>query len=108
MLTAPFIWAKLIDLNCSNSHSQVTWREELIHRSGISLLWIKAPRLVFNNPMGPLMNLFINIINQHWGRIQKLAVKIYESYDLDPTPGLLTTAPFSTAPSCIVPRDFRV
>ncbi|KJA23911.1 hypothetical protein HYPSUDRAFT_39427 [Hypholoma sublateritium FD-334 SS-4] len=77
MLMTPSIWAKLIDLDCVQRLLLNKWRNELIRRSGSSLLWIKAKKLGQINPAHYLVNFLFDVLHQHWGRIQILVADVY-------------------------------
>ncbi len=89
MLTTSSIWAHLIDLGHCRWRAE-EGRQELIRRSGTSLLWVKVPNFsgyTLHNAVG-----IVDIVVQNWHRIQDLDVTIGREY-VDQWPLLYLPAP---------------
>ncbi|KDR68130.1 hypothetical protein GALMADRAFT_146614 [Galerina marginata CBS 339.88] len=83
ILDSPSIWGKLINFN-DFRHSNDQWMEEILRRSGSSLLWING-RVHGNTAerTEALQTLFFAILNDHWDRIQKIQIYIYQFKEKD-------------------------
>ena len=75
MLSMPSIWAHLIDLD--NLHWRTAeFRREMIRRSGTVFLWVKARGCVDLDSPARFMKDVFNILDENWGRIQRLDANI--------------------------------
>lgn len=98
MLSRPFLWAKLIDMDAIDSRYSREWGDELIQRSGAAPLWIKASGLRTKHrgdATRQIVQFFSDVINMNWGRIQKLVVhdSIHSRFTLDRSMPLCLPAP---------------
>ena len=69
-LGSPMIWANLIDLEIFRTNTAKDWREEVLRRSGTSLLSVKVHgdwRAVKNE-------LLLSFLDKYWDRIQTLNI----------------------------------
>ena len=75
-LGTPEVWANLIDLEIFKTHTATDWREEVLRRSGESLLSVKG----FLTLCGRNWNLFgieiiFSFLDKYWDRIQHLNIQ---------------------------------
>ncbi len=68
------LWAKLVDMNSIGNCRTDKWQNELFHRCGAALLWIKArsPGQIYLREHAEV--LFRGLITKEWHRIQKIVV----------------------------------
>ena len=75
ILSMASLWAKLIDLSSLHRASDL-WRDDLMRRSGTSLLWIATPTSIIRGDSTGIVSFLSSVINKNWHRIQKLVVSI--------------------------------
>ncbi|KDR76945.1 hypothetical protein GALMADRAFT_278862, partial [Galerina marginata CBS 339.88] len=81
VLRSSALWGKLIDLDLLH---QPNWRDEVLSRTGDSLLWIQGKVSLSNREF------FLTLLDQHWTRVQKMDIcctlKVFLSgyQDLEP------------------------
>ncbi|KDR68134.1 hypothetical protein GALMADRAFT_146618 [Galerina marginata CBS 339.88] len=77
ILDSPSIWGKLINFN-EFCHSKDQWMEEVMRRSGSTLLWIKGPiHGETADRTKALETFFFSILNNHWDRIQRIHIGLW-------------------------------
>ncbi|KJA17803.1 hypothetical protein HYPSUDRAFT_45984 [Hypholoma sublateritium FD-334 SS-4] len=78
MLATPSLWGKLLDFDVlDRSTGEGYWGEELVRRTGSSVLWIKAVKgLVKERPNQQLALHFIKTIKDHFHRVEILVVDL--------------------------------
>ncbi|KAF8874772.1 hypothetical protein CPB84DRAFT_560417 [Gymnopilus junonius] len=71
-LSSPSLWGRLIDLEefSNEANRDHSWVEEILRRSGDSLLWIRAYGRGCSSPV------FIELLAKHWHRIQRLVLHV--------------------------------
>ncbi|KJA16970.1 hypothetical protein HYPSUDRAFT_206538 [Hypholoma sublateritium FD-334 SS-4] len=83
MLNAPFLWARLIDLDRIYNAWNREWRNELLLRSGAAPLWIRAefnPYVKISQVASPtdrydnIEHFLLKVLSGNWHRIQKLII----------------------------------
>ncbi|KAF9560880.1 hypothetical protein CPC08DRAFT_817985 [Agrocybe pediades] len=72
LLNSPSIWARLIDLD-DLREARPAWVQEVMTRSQNCPLWITGPVHVYR-PSPFRKNFFLNLISEHWDRIEILHV----------------------------------
>ncbi|KDR68124.1 hypothetical protein GALMADRAFT_161209 [Galerina marginata CBS 339.88] len=85
ILDSPSIWGKLINFN-DFYYSKDQWMEEVLRRSGSCLLWISGHihgGTLAANRSEALRTFFFSVLNDHWGRIQKLRIYMDDSDEKD-------------------------
>ncbi len=75
ILSMASLWAKLIDLSSLRGAADL-WRDELMRRSGTSLLWIATPASTIWDDSTGIISFLSSVVDKNWNRIQKLVVKI--------------------------------
>ncbi|KDR67078.1 hypothetical protein GALMADRAFT_147309 [Galerina marginata CBS 339.88] len=68
-LRSSSLWGKVVDLAALEVCKE-KWRQEVIHRTGDSLLWIQGPVTRLSAPF------FFSVLNEHWGRIERISVSV--------------------------------
>ncbi|KDR67079.1 hypothetical protein GALMADRAFT_258485 [Galerina marginata CBS 339.88] len=68
-LHSSLLWGKVVDLAALEMCTE-KWRQEVIHRTGDSLLWIQGPVTRLSAPF------FFSVLNEHWGRIERISVSV--------------------------------
>lgn len=92
MLSTGTLWGRLIDLDSLHGLKSSEWGEELVRRSGTSLLWIKGDRdrhyyhsPQWITPIPPTLKqqaFFLSVITEHWPRIQRLVLTAPVMFDI--------------------------
>ncbi|KDR82245.1 hypothetical protein GALMADRAFT_135605 [Galerina marginata CBS 339.88] len=78
IIGSPMIWGNIIDLNLLRQVNNL-WRKEVIKRTGNSRLSVKG----VVKCKGSTGEFFADLMKNHWLRIRKLNVKIYDYQFLD-------------------------
>lgn len=83
MLNTPFLWARLVDLDCIHGEWNREWRHELMLRSGAAPLWVKADsypctKRSWSVPPAEaykeISQFLFEVLSGNWHRIQKLYI----------------------------------
>ncbi len=85
ILSMASLWAKLIDLSSLHGAADL-WRDELMRRSGTSLLWIATPASTIWDDSTGIISFLSSVINKNWHRIQKIVVSTRTGIYMSPRP----------------------
>ncbi|KDR67344.1 hypothetical protein GALMADRAFT_258308 [Galerina marginata CBS 339.88] len=106
ILNSPTIWGRLLDLSAL-ARSTERWKEEVLNRSGNSLLWVcgRASGCLTHSRLGT--EFFYRILGAHWERIQHLSIIITDlPFDEQLWRPLLKPAPYLQS-LLVVPLKLR-
>ncbi|KDR68974.1 hypothetical protein GALMADRAFT_256426, partial [Galerina marginata CBS 339.88] len=70
-LASPSLWGRLLDFRALNQKSD-RWREEVLKRSGDSLLWVHATLAGLTSNAAPEQPFIYTLLESRWERIQHL------------------------------------